>query len=112
MSPATHLLASWMIDARTCDNQRDVRLVTLAGVLPDLDGLGYAADIVNHWLHRPDFELYQKYHHIWTHGLPAAVVFAAVFAYFAKQRKKVFFLSLITFHLHLLCDLGDALGIS
>jgi hypothetical protein len=40
MSPITHLLASWIVAAKTTDNLRDRRLVTLAGVAPDLDGLG------------------------------------------------------------------------
>jgi hypothetical protein len=38
MSPLTHLLASWIVAAKTTDNPRDRRLVTLAGVAPDLDG--------------------------------------------------------------------------
>ena len=47
MSPETHLLASWIIAAKTTDNARDCRLVTLAGILPDADGLGLIADIVS-----------------------------------------------------------------
>ena len=45
MSPETHLLASWIIAAKTTDNPRDCRLVTLAGILPDLDGLGLIVDL-------------------------------------------------------------------
>ena len=44
MSPETHLLASWIIAAKTTDNPRDCRLVTLAGILPDADGLGLIVD--------------------------------------------------------------------
>ena len=40
MSPATHFFVSWVIAAKTTDNPRDCRLVTLAGILPDVDGLG------------------------------------------------------------------------
>ncbi len=47
MSPLTHLLASWIIAVKTTDNLRDRRLVTLAGVAPDLDGLGIIIDIAN-----------------------------------------------------------------
>ena len=36
MAPITHFLASWIIAAKTTDNPRDCRLVTLAGILPDL----------------------------------------------------------------------------
>ena len=45
MSPATHLFVSWVIAAKTTDNPRDCRLVTLAGILPDLDGLGLIPDV-------------------------------------------------------------------
>jgi len=38
MSPETHLLASWIVAAKTTDNPRDCRLVTLAGILPNGDG--------------------------------------------------------------------------
>jgi hypothetical protein len=37
---------SWVIAAKTTDNPRDCRLVTLAGILPDLDGLGLIPDVV------------------------------------------------------------------
>jgi len=39
MNPETHLLASWVIGAKTTDNAHDCRLVALAGILPDADGL-------------------------------------------------------------------------
>jgi hypothetical protein len=44
MSPATHLFASWLIAARNTTNRRDCRLVALAGILPDVDGLGLLID--------------------------------------------------------------------
>ncbi len=50
MSPETHLLASWIIAAKTTDNARDCRLVTLAGILADADGLGLIADLVGNLL--------------------------------------------------------------
>jgi inner membrane protein len=54
MSPTTHLLASWIVAAKTTDNPRDCALITWAGVLPDLDGLGMVLDIFNQAVfHRP-----------------------------------------------------------
>ena len=47
MSPETHLFASWIIGARTTRNLRDCRLVALAGILPDADGLGLIVDMFN-----------------------------------------------------------------
>ena len=64
MSPITHLLASWIIAAKTTNNPRDCRLVTLAGVLPDADGLGLVVDMFNNVVHHTeDFHYYQEYHH-------------------------------------------------
>jgi hypothetical protein len=110
MSPTTHLLASWIIAAKTTDNLRDRRLVALAGVAPDVDGLGLAADIFNAAVFHKHTEYYQLYHHYIAHGLPGALLTAGVFACLARRRVGVFFLSFLTFHLHLLCDLLGSRG--
>jgi hypothetical protein len=75
-------------------------LVTLAGVLPDLDGLTLAAGE----------ELYGRWHHVLTHGALAAAgcAFALVPFAGAGQRLKVAALALGAFHLHLLCDLAGS----
>ncbi len=69
MSPLTHLLASWIIAAKTTDNPRDCRLVTLAGILPDADGLGLVVDMANNQLRHTDtYFYYPEYHHWLMHG--------------------------------------------
>ncbi len=110
MAPSTHLLASWIIAAKTTDNPRDCRLVALAGVLPDLDGLGILADWYNSAVGNRDHEFYQTYHHYWTHGGLAAVVITAVLVCFARRRLRVAFLALLVYHLHLLCDYVGSRG--
>jgi inner membrane protein len=110
MSPLTHLLASWIVAAKTTDNLRDRRLVTLAGVLPDLDGLGIVFDIANGSFARGNVYYYPEYHHWLAHGLPAALLCSAVLAVFGRRRWHVFGLALIVFHLHLLCDLAGSRG--
>jgi hypothetical protein len=68
VNPETHLLASWVIGAKTTDNERDCRLVALAGILPDADGLGLVFDWINRSLGvKPTF-LYQHYHYYLSHG--------------------------------------------
>jgi len=110
MNPLTHLLASWIVAAKTTDNLRDRRLVTLAGVLPDLDGLGLMLDYARGALTSGKYYYYQTYHHWLTHGLPAAVVCSALLAALGRRRWRVFWLALLTFHLHLLCDLAGSRG--
>jgi inner membrane protein len=112
MSPITHLLASWIIAAKTTDNPRDCRLVALSGILPDVDGLGLVADVVKGcWTHtEPTYFYYQQYHHYISHGLPGAIVTAVVLACFARRRARVAILALIVYHLHLFCDLIGSRG--
>jgi len=111
MSPATHLLASWIIAAKTTNNPRDCRLVTFAGILPDADGLGLLADVIrNASHHAEDFFYYGKYHHWYFHGAFGAILTAAALACLARRRWRVLLLCLLVFHLHLLCDLAGSRG--
>jgi hypothetical protein len=105
VSPITHLLASWIVASETTDNLRDRALVTWAGVLPDLDGLGLIVDLAT----GHDY-YYPKYHHWLAHGLPGALVCSGILAAFGRRRWRVFALCLLTFHLHLLCDLVGSRG--
>ncbi len=110
MAPATHLLASWIVAAKTTDNLRDCRLVALAGFLPDLDGLGYVADLFNSAVRHKTTDYYHDYHHFLLHGLPGAVAVTALLVCFARRRGRVAILALLVYHLHLLCDLIGSRG--
>jgi inner membrane protein len=111
MAPETHLLASWLIAAKTTDNPRDCRLVALAGILPDADGLGLIVDWVNQWLgHRNTYFYYWRYHHYLLHGALGGLVIAGLLACFAHRRWRVALLALAVFHLHLLCDFVGSRG--
>ena len=112
MSPFTHLVGSWLIASATTSNPRDRKLVTLAGVLPDADGLGVVADVVGSWFSGKEctFYYYQQYHHLLLHGWPGAVAVSGLLALFGRQRWRVLFLCLLTFHLHLLCDMVGSRG--
>jgi inner membrane protein len=109
VSPLTHFLGSWLVAAATTDNSRDRKLVTLAGVLPDADGLGLVVDVVKAVAGggEPAFAYYHRYHHVLLHGWPAALVVSALLAGLAHRRARVALMSLVVFHLHLL---GDLLG--
>ena len=110
MSPETHLLASWIIAAKTTDNARDCRLVTLAGLLPDADGLGLIVDLACGLLGCKQTFLYERFHHYYLHGALGAVLIAGLMACFAQRRLRVALLALFVFHLHLLCDLAGSRG--
>lgn len=112
MSPITHLIGSWLIASVATDNPRDRKLVTLAGMLPDADGLGLLVDLVNGVISGKEntFEYYQHFHHYLLHGWPGAIAVATLLASFAHQKWRVLLLCLLTFHLHLLCDLIGSRG--
>jgi inner membrane protein len=112
MSPLTHLVGSWLVAVATTDNPRDRKLVTWAGVLPDADGLGVIPDVVGSWISGKEctFYYYQTYHHLLMHGWPGAILVSVLFTFFARQKWRVLVLCLLTFHLHLLCDLVGSRG--
>jgi hypothetical protein len=110
MSPATHFFMSWVIAAKTTDNPRDCRLVMLAGILPDLDGLGLIPDVVTRALGYRGTMYYEHYHHFLLHGIYGGVAIAVLLACFARHRWRVLLLALLVFHLHLLCDIASSRG--
>jgi inner membrane protein len=110
VSPITHLLASWVVAVQATDNRRDCRLVTLAGILPDADGLGMVADLANRALGRPESYYYPEYHHFLLHGLWGGLALAALAGLLARRPWRVALVVLAVFHLHLLCDLAGSRG--
>ncbi len=110
MNPETHLLASWIIGAKATNNPRDCRLVALAGILPDTDGLGLLLDLAHRALGGRRTFYYGQYHHYLLHGIAGGVLIALLLACFARQKWRVALLALLVFHLHLLCDLVGSRG--
>lgn len=112
MSPITHFMGSWLVASATMDNPRDRRLVTLAGIIPDADGLGIIVDVLKSLVtgQEPAFTYYQRFHHLWLHGWPGALLVAVLLASLGRQRLRVGFWCLVVFHLHLLCDLAGSRG--
>jgi inner membrane protein len=110
MLPETHLFTGWLVAAYATDNPRDCRLVALASILPDADGLGILADAFNHVAGHTQSHYYAHYHHYLLHGALGAVLIAAGLACFARNRWRVLWLALAVFHLHLLCDFVGSRG--
>ncbi len=49
MSPITHFLVGWNLANATELNQRERMMVSVAGIIPDLDGFGNGASIITCW---------------------------------------------------------------
>jgi len=109
MNPASHLLTGWVV-ANTVDlTARDRALVTLAGVVPDIDGLGLFAEILTEHTTSP-LLWYSKYHHVLCHNIGFGLLLAVTTALFSVRRWMTAFLVLVVFHLHLLGDLVGSRG--
>ena len=110
MNPITHLLASWTLADNVVLARRDRNLITWAGVLPDLDGLGAVVDAGQSLLGQPGGWHYADYHHRLLHGLPGAVLLPGVLAMLGVRRLRVFAFGFVAVHLHMLCDLVGSRG--
>ena len=110
MSPITHFLVGWTALERALPNRRDKAIVTIAGVLPDLDGLGIVIDFATRTLGLAETDYYQAFHRVYGHGLAAALMFAFI-AYAAAHRRLITAaLSFAAVHLHFACDLLGSRG--
>ena len=110
MSPVTHFLAGWLV-ANSCSlNGRERAMITFAGVIPDVDGLGLIADVVTAGSEHP-LTWYSDYHHVLGHNIGAAIIVTAVASILATRRRFIAgVLALVSFHLHLVCDLAGSRG--
>ena len=110
MSPITHFLVGWTALERFQPSRRDKALVVLAGLAPDIDGLGIVVDFATRALGLPETDYYQTFHRMYGHGLPAAVVIAGVAGALGEHRWRVAIWAFVSVHLHFLCDLLGSRG--
>lgn len=109
MSPVTHFLIGWVVANSDRLNRKDRALVSLAGVIPDVDGLGIIAETLTQNSKHP-LLWWSDYHHILAHNISFGVLVTAVSFGVATQRWKTALLVFLSFHLHLICDLVGARG--
>ena len=110
MTPGAHLLSSWLIANSFGLGRRERRLVTLAGIIPDLDGIGLIMDQINLIQHHETF-YYESYHHLFGHNLFTGLGIAIAVSLIAVKCKiKLFSLSLLVYNFHLLCDILGSKG--
>lgn len=105
MSPITHLLLGWSVATTTASlSPRERAMIALAGVVPDIDGIGVIWDLVSR---SRGFDLYQRYHHVFGHNLFFGLLAAACGLLLGIRKRAIAALMLVSFHLHLL---GDIIG--
>jgi inner membrane protein len=109
MNPITHFLISWNTAALTGAGKRDRILVTLGGLLSDIDGLGIILELATRHTGKP-LNFYSNYHHQLAHNISVAILGLFTMLLFAQRKLRTAFVFLIVFHLHLLCDLIGARG--
>src|ERR1700758_4748633 len=99
MSPITHFLTGWMVANLAKLDRKDRAIVTLACVVPDIDGLGIIPELLTRNSSHP-LLWFTLYHHS-LHTLAFAMVVAAVALALATRKWTTGLLALLSFHLHL-----------
>lgn len=111
MIPPTHFLISWIAADATMKTRRDRILVTLAGVIPDIDGFGYP---IENWItigwDKP-LSWHSDYHHILCHNLGFAALVTVGTYWLSKWNWMTTLMACLIFHLHLLCDVIGSRGV-
>jgi inner membrane protein len=108
MSPVTHFLAGWLLANTASLSRRERAAVVVAGVIPDVDGLGVIPELLTRHSAHP-LIWFSRYHHS-LHTLAFALVVTLASFLIAKRRWMTALLAFLSFHLHLLGDLIGARG--
>jgi hypothetical protein len=109
MSPVTHLLIGWVTANAASLNRRERAVVTIAGVIPDADGLGLVAEIATRNSSHP-LMWWSEYHHVLGHNIGFCLLVTLTGFALATRRWLTAALVCVSFHLHLLGDLVGARG--
>lgn len=110
MHPSTHLLLGWLTaEAGGLDTRRDRALVAVAGIIPDVDGVGMIAEVATRGTDHP-LLWWSNYHHLLAHNALFGIAYTAASLAIATKRWRTSLLVLLSFHLHLLGDIVGARG--
>ncbi len=94
MDPVVHGMLAWLFAIIFIRDVRDRRLVVIAGVIPDIDGIYILYST----------ELFYLYHHTWGHSFIFALPVAIFLALFGREKRQVFLGALGAFSVHLISD--------
>ena len=109
LNPITHFLVSWTVANAAPLEKRDRAIVSLAGVAPDVDGLGIVPELLTRGTSHP-LPWFSEYHHVIAHNVAGAAVATGLAFALARKRPLTAALACVTFHLHLFCDVLGAKG--
>jgi inner membrane protein len=108
MSPVTHFLSGWVLANCVRLDRKDRAIVTLACVVPDVDGLGIVPELLTRNSAHP-LLWFTLYHHA-LHTLAFALVVMLIAAALATERWKTSLLAFVCFHVHLIEDVMGSRG--
>ncbi|MCX5795017.1 MAG: metal-dependent hydrolase [Elusimicrobia bacterium] len=108
MNPITHFMTGWVLANGARLDRRDRAIVTLAGIIPDIDGAGIIPEFLTRHASQP-LTWGSDYHHC-LHTLPFAVLVSAAGFASAKRRPLTAALAWLSFHLHLFEDILGSRG--
>jgi inner membrane protein len=108
MSPVTHFLSGWVLANYARLVRKDRAIVTLACVVPDIDGLGIVPELLTRNSAHP-LLWFALYHHA-LHNLAFALVAMVIGAALATDRWKTGLFAFASFHVHLIEDVMGSRG--
>lgn len=110
MSPVTHFLLGWSTASTFALGKRDRMLVTLAGTIPDIDGIGLLWDLPSSHASGGDLVYWARFHHVLGHNITFCLAVVVCAFFLASRRLMASTAVFLAFHLHLLCDLVGSKG--
>lgn len=109
MNLITHALVGWTVaNSSRALSKRDMFVITCAGVIPDIDGLGAPVEMLTRNSSNP-LLWWTEYHHGFHTLLFCAIVCVAA-SFFGRRKVLTAFLAAVSFHLHIIGDILGARG--
>jgi inner membrane protein len=108
MSPITHFLSGWVLANCAKLDRRDRAIVTMACVIPDIDGVGILPELLTRNSTHP-LLWFTRYHHS-LHNLAFALLIAVLAYAIATRKWATGLLALLSLHLHLFEDVLGSRG--
>lgn len=106
MNPATHLFISWSVANTDSLERRDRLMVTIGGLLPDIDAIGLIPELIS----GGKIDWYSRYHHIIAHNFMPCVLGIIPIILLTRKKFLTALLFIFAFHIHLFCDVIGARG--